>query len=122
MATKTKSSGMFGKDKEIGAQLQTTIDRGKQFVLWGASVEPEAVKTDLGMADKTTLVVSFLAQPQRKFEVGSLSGAISEKAKDADPADFPCIVYWTKVESKRFPGTEAVVLQWVKDYEGEIES
>lgn len=104
--------GMFDKDKEIGRELTTAFKENEEFVLEGVTVEAAAVKTDFGMADKSTLTVRKVGGGET-FEVTSLGGAIASKCKEAEPDDFPAVVCWLTVESKAY-GKDATVLQFVR--------
>lgn len=105
--------GMFDKDKEVGRQLTSEFKEGEKFILYAVDVDPEAVKTDLGMADKTSMEVARLNDRGERFEVNSLGSAIASKAKEADDSDFPAIVCWLVVDSKKW-GTKATVLQFIE--------
>lgn len=104
--------GMFDKDKEIGRDLTTAFAEKEEFVLLGVEVEPESVKTDFGMADKSKLTVRPLNGGE-PFEVTSLGGAIAAKCKEAEPDDFPAVVCWLVVTSKAY-GKDATVLQFIR--------
>jgi len=105
--------GAFDKDKEIGRELTTAFAEKEEFVLLSASVEGSAVKTDFGMADKSTLTVRPV-NGSESFEVTSLGGAIADKMKQLSEDELPCVVCWLKVESKQW-GKEATVIQYIRD-------
>lgn len=105
--------GMFDKDKEIGRDLTATFKPNEEFILLDVSVQEGAVKTDYGMADKTTLTVRRIGENETAFEVTSLGGAIASKCKEAEPGDLPAIVCWLTVESKAY-GKDATVLQFIR--------
>lgn len=105
--------GMFDKDKEIGRELTSVFAEREQFVLEGVRVDPEAVSTDFGLADKSILTVHTLDRPSESFEVTSLGGAIAAKCKQAEAGDFPAVVCWCTVKSKQFGGN-ATVLQFIR--------
>ena len=111
--------GMFDKDKEIGNQLDQAIELGQQFILLSVEVEAKPIKTDIGDATKTRLKVCKLAADGQTplgvpFEVSTLASAIADKAKEASPEDFPCIVELRRVATKR--GNPALVTQWISAY------
>lgn len=108
--------GMFDKDKEIGLQVTEVFATQEEFILWAVSVEPQAVQTDYGMADRTTMTVSKLSDPLEKFDVNTLGGAIADKAKEANPDEFPAVVYWLTVPSKNAARSDATVLRFVREY------
>ncbi len=105
--------GMFDKDKEIGRELTTAFKQGEEFKLISVSVDEKAVKTDFGMADKSTLTVEKLGGGGQ-FEVTSLGGAIANKCKEADENDLPAIVCWLIVPSKQY-GNDATVIQFIRE-------
>lgn len=121
--------GMFDKDKEIGTPITDLFPldeslaggiESRQFILWKAAVDSETVETDLGAARKTRLVVSDFARPNDKQEVSTLASAIADKAEEAEPDDFPCVVKLMQVRSKKYGGS-ALVLQYVKPYAREAD-
>ena len=105
--------GMFDKDKEIGRELTTTFKEGEEFKLLAVKVDPKAVDTDFGKADKTTLTVEKLGGGGGQFEVTSLGGAIANKCKEAEDGDLPAVVCWQTVTSKQY-GKDATVLQFIR--------
>lgn len=111
--------GMFDKDKEIGRQMTDVFPPRTEFILWAVQVQENAVVTDFGPADKTEMTVSKTEDPNRKFTVNSLGGAIADKAKQADPDEFPAVVEWFQVNSKF--SNRATVLQFVRAYVGSSE-
>jgi hypothetical protein len=101
--------GMFDKDRLYGGErLDQRFELGDEFILWGVEVMPDAVPTELGDATKTVLEVSTKDNPEERFKVGTLASAIAEKAKDAEPTDFPAIVRYEKVPG-RFDSDAAVI-------------
>lgn len=105
---------MFGKDKEYGRRLDLQYREQEPFILWG--VEPGGtVKTKIGDAQRTNLKTSALdrGRPGGVIECSTLASAVAEKAKDADPSEFPAIVCWERVPG-RF-NAEALVLSWLRD-------
>jgi hypothetical protein len=106
--------GMFTKDKEIGRELVTAFAEREEFILHSVRVEPEAVQTDFGMADKSILTVSKVGDSNNTFEVTSLAGAIADKCKQADENEFPAIVCWLTVQSKKH-GKSATVIQFIRE-------
>lgn len=103
---------MFDKDKEIGRNLTTVFSAQEEFVLLGVRVEEEKVKTDLGMADKSTLRVRRM-NSNEEFDVTSLGKAIANKCKEAEDSDFPAVVCWLTVPSKTYQ-SNATVLQFIR--------
>jgi hypothetical protein len=117
---------MFDKDKEIGTAITDlypltagTKDNpeSRQFVLWSATVDKEKVDTEIGPATKTRLMVSDKKADTEadRIEATTLASAIADKAKLAEPDDFPAVVKLMSVPSKKYGGT-ALVLQFVKPY------
>lgn len=105
--------GGFDKDKEIGRELTTAFAEKEEFVLVGVKVDDAAVKTDYGMADKSTLTVRPV-NGSETFEVTSLGGAIADKCKAITEDELPCVICWLRVESKQY-GKEATVIQYIRD-------
>jgi hypothetical protein len=105
--------GMFDKDKEFGLDITDAFPLGEQFVLYAAEVRPDKIDTTYGKASKAVLTVARLKRgvPEAQFEVTTLASAIADKASEAEPSDFPCLVELRQVNSKTF-GTTALVLQW----------
>lgn len=117
--------GMFDKDKvfapdgrldELYPVGPLDSREGKSFVLWGVEDKGEfKIENDLdGDPNMTWLTVSDVLTPEDKKVVGTLSGPIAEKAKDAEPGDFPCVVRHIEVSTDLTP---AKVLQWLRDYD-----
>lgn len=108
--------GMFDKDKEIGLILQQTIPQGEQFILWSAVISAEDFPTDLGPATQSRLTVSPLTDPKgtTRYDVTTLAQAIASKVREADPEDFPAVVFWTMVVSKTAGRSDAAVLRFVR--------
>lgn len=104
--------GMFDKDKEIGRQLTAVFAAKEEFVLYDIHVLEEKVNTTLGDADKTVLTVSSLDDTDTRFEVSTLGSAIANKAREAEPSDFPAVVCWMEVDSNF--GNQATVLQFIR--------
>lgn len=104
--------GAFDKDKEIGRELTTAFAEKEEFVLISATVKDKAVKTDYGMADKSTLTVRPL-DGDETFEVTSLGGAIADKMKELTDDETPCVVCWLVVPSKQY-GKDATVIQYIR--------
>lgn len=105
--------GMFDKDKEMGLILTDWIDSRQEFVLHNARIVREDFPTSIGPATQTELEVSRMGEGDR-YRVTTLASAIAEKVKEADPSDFPAVVWWMQVQSSRFPDRQATVLQFVR--------
>jgi hypothetical protein len=105
---------MFDKDKEIGNRIDTEFDLREDFILWHAVVDEKLVGTKIGDARKTLLTVSRMDEPDSQFECATLGSAIADKAEQATPDDFPCVVQLRKVASNF--GNEALVLQFVRPW------
>jgi len=106
--------GMFDKDKEIGNRIDTEFDLHEDFILWHVVVDEKPVTTKIGDARKTLLTVSRLDEPDVQFECATLGSAIADKAEQAVPDDFPCVVQLRHVAG-RFK-SEALVLQFVRPW------
>lgn len=107
--------GMFDKDKEIGRILTSVYSYGDKFILRNATVEAEPVQTEIGPARKTVLETSPLDKPQDVDTVSTLASAIADKAEQAEPDDFPCVVELLEVNSNF--GNRATVLQFVRPWD-----
>lgn len=104
---------MFDKDKEIGASVLDAFGLGTPFVLWEARVADEQIETRIGLARKSIMVCTTLAEQKDKREYTTLASAIADKIEQQEPGDLPAIVELRKVESSKSPGQEALVLQFV---------
>lgn len=109
--------GMFDKDKEIGRVLTDEFTERQEFILYGVSVDKKTVPTDLGEARKTRMEVAKMDDPSERFECTSLGGAIADKAEQAEGDDFPAVVEWRRVASKK--GNDATVLQFIRPWKGQ---
>lgn len=121
--------GMFDKDKQYGGDPLWIRDGVKYveleevFALYGAEVVAEDVPTKMGTAMKTELTVGkvkssakgFVADPKsEKVKVVTFASAIADKAKEADPSDFPCAVKLQIVKAaEEKGGGDALVLSYV---------
>lgn len=111
--------GMFDKDKMYsGKRLDLEFQQDEEFVLYDVPAIINDVPTDVGMARKTILTVATMASPKEAFFVGTMASAVADKAEQAEASDFPAVVLWTKVHSEAF-NTEALVLSFVRRYDGE---
>lgn len=110
--------GMFDKDKQIGRKLDTVFKYGDQFIVWGVDPDQTAEIQPGQTVTKTVLTVSTLENPEERFEVGTLSKPINDKAKEADDTDFPAVVELLQVPSSRAGWNDATVIQFVRPYEG----
>jgi hypothetical protein len=107
---------MFTKDRLYGGKrLDQEFQLGESFILWGIEVMAEPVPTEWGEATKTLLDVSRVEAPDERVIVGTLASAIADKAKDAEPSDFPAIVTYEKVTGSH--GTDAQVISFVGPYD-----
>lgn len=108
--------GMFDKDKEFGLDATDAFQIGERFALYGATRGEKNIETKVGLAAKTTMIVRRLDSADHPigdtFEVTTLASAIGDKADQAEPSDFPCLVELRHVDSTNF-GVKALVLQWV---------
>lgn len=89
-----------------GKKMREEFAAAEPFILWGLADAGE-VPVDEGttgkkkMVPKTTLIVSRLAEPDEKFEVGTLSSAIHAMLeRDQQAGDFPVECYWEDVDTK----------------------
>lgn len=117
--------GMFDKDKvfapdgrldEVYPPGPVDSREGPTFVLWG--VEPKGVFEVENQIENnpemTWLTVSEVLSPEDKKVIGTLSGPIAEKAKQAEATDFPCVVRSILVKTEF---NDSNVLQWVREYD-----
>lgn len=104
--------GMFDKDKEIGLVLTRAFARGEHFILLSTSITREDFPTKYGPSPQATLRVRNM-QTRQEFEVTTLASAIVSKVREADPEDFPAIVFWTEAPTTRTQDGTATVLQYV---------
>ena len=107
--------GMFDKDKEIGLILQNTIPQGKQFIVFSAEIVREDFPTKLGPATQSQFEVAYPETPNDRMTVTTLAGAIANKVREAEPDDFPAVVFWTSVPVATGMAT---VLQFVGPWGG----
>lgn len=106
--------GMWDKDKEIGRRIDAVFNINDYLVVWSAQAAG-TVPTDLGEARKTRLVVSSVTDVDNRQEVSTLASAIADKVDGATDADFPVVCQLLRVPSGK--GNDALVLQYVKDFE-----
>ena len=109
--------GMHDKDKEIGLVLQSYVDRGAEFILWDAKVIREDFPTKLGPSAQAELTISKSvddAAGRHQVKVTTLASAIVAKVREAEPSDFPAVMFWNVVPSNKW-GTDATVIQYVRD-------
>lgn len=109
--------GMFDKDKEFGNRLDQEFEENAAFILWNAWLPGKTITTNVGDAEVCTMQVSRMDNPADDFEVTTVASAVVEKVKEAEEGDFPAVVKWRRVPS-RFKNQKALVLQFVKAYEG----
>lgn len=123
MAKSDETVSAFGKDKLFGKRVDesfrvgTTEISGEPFLMLGALIEPERIKTDIGDARLTKMLVQKLNESTgepvgQPFEVGTLGSAIADKVEAMQPGELPAIVEVRKIVSKTWK-TEALVLQFV---------
>lgn len=128
--------GMFDRDKTLGGlrlDQEFTIgnadargpDGGEVFLLLDCTVLPEPVdlNNDLPPAQKTILrVCRWDADKYRAtgevFDVGTLSQAIAEKAREKSDGDLPALVRAHKAAARNEAWNEATVLTFVGPYDG----
>lgn len=106
--------GMFDKDKEIGTVLYPNwIGLQVPFIVWGVNIKREDFPTKFGPSPQTELEVSKLDNPNDRYKVTTLAGAIAAKAREAEPSDFPAVVQCAQVPVDT---GQALVLQFLKPY------
>lgn len=114
--------GMFDKDKQFAPDGRldevyppgpTDSREGSKFVLWAVE-DKGTFDTEVGQARITWLTVSDELMPETKKVIGTMSKPIAEKADEADPSDFPCVVKCLKVSTDF---NDAMVLQFVREYD-----
>jgi len=113
--------GMFDRDKEIGVILTSYMKERENFILWDAGIIREDFPTNIGPAAQTGLTVSRMSDPGDRVTVTTLASAIAGKAREANPSDFPAVVYWAAVWSDKW-NRNITVLQFVKAYDAGAES
>lgn len=111
--------GMFDKDKEYGNRLDEEFNLREKFILWDAVITGDTISTSMGDAEVVRLTVSRMETPDDKYDCTTVASSIVDKARDAGDDDFPAVVELRKVESKKFK-TQALVLQFVREYDGAV--
>jgi hypothetical protein len=108
---------MFDKDKEIGTVITSLFTMGEPFILFGARIKREDYPTDIGPAVQSELRVAKRENPTETFVVTTLASSIATKVREAEAGDFPAIVCLQRVDSKKYPGRQALVLQFLKPWD-----
>lgn len=111
--------GMFDKDKEIGTVITSLFTMGEPFILFAARIKREDFPTDIGPAVQTELRVAKRENPTDTFIVTTLASAIATKVREAEPGDFPAVVCLNRVDSKKYAGRQALVLQFLKPWDAQ---
>ena len=116
----TTAGGMFAKDKEFGNRLDQLFRLGEPFILYGVRIRDERMTTKMGDQEVAELDVEKLNDRAQgsglRLIANTIASAIVNKAKEATPEDFPCLVELRKVPS-RFTN-DALVIQWLKAWDG----
>jgi hypothetical protein len=108
--------GMHDKDKEIGLILQQYVPKREEFILWDASIVRDDFPTDIGPATQVELWISLGTDDtrgQHKVRVTTLAAPIAAKVREAEPDDFPAVMFWSTVQSKF--NNDATVITYVRD-------
>lgn len=111
-------SGAWDKDKEYGNRLDQAFDLKEQFIVWDMALTGDTIPTSIGDAELAKITVSTMDAPGEKFDCNTVAAAIVEKARVFDEStDAPVVCELRRVQSKKWKGNEALVIQWIRDYE-----
>ena len=117
-AKDTASTGMWGKDQDFGARLDTTYEPGEHFLLLSITPDGEFVGSDGKKAPRVELLTRKLDGTEPSgvpMKVKSLATPIVRLATEQQEGDLPAIVYWQRIPVKAC-NNETTVLKRVCPY------
>jgi hypothetical protein len=120
--SKLPADGLWARQHLYGGRrLKDEFAQGEEFILWSleriGDVPIDNGDGGTSMVPKANLTVSKVEEPDDRFEVGTLAGAIVAMCEsDRADGDLPAVVCWTETQTKRGL-TPATVLVGIKPYE-----
>ena len=118
--------GMFDLDDTLGRGVnlaQKYPTKQDKFIVWGLVEilrELDIPGSDLPPADKVIFECSEIATPDERFEGGVIGKAITDKASQAEPSDFPRVCHLDHVPTSF--GNDALILVSDYRYDRELET